>query len=183
MQFRKWRHVKCSAQNLTRCIVFQLTNNALFSFEFTIWRVLFFFNSKTDTLWNFYIKAWHVVKFWSQNLTRCSFHFKFRRVVFSSVQKLTCGKILNQNILFQNGTKKANYVGFTEKKNKTWFFVCKLFRNQTCWKVFNSKLGVLTFFSIEKKTRCEISKSKSDALFFSFQNVTRCIPFTSKSDM
>ena len=45
------------------------------SFLFKIWRVVFFFNSKSDALYFFQFKIWRVVEILFQNPTCCIFLF------------------------------------------------------------------------------------------------------------
>ena len=147
-------------------------------------------------------RIWHVVKFQSQNLTLCSFHYQMWRVVFFSIQKLTCNETLIPNHSFLKSTKNAEYVAFTEKKNKRDFFR-KVFWNYELSKFFNCKIWCVVLFQIkiwhelefliQTRTRCTNSRSKYDLTKdFQFkiwrvvkiltQNLSRCILHIQKSD-
>ena len=156
--------------------------------------------SNCDQIKFFQFKIWRVVKLLSHNLTRCislyrnlasqkryirkltrcktfnrksdEFFLRIPLVVLFPVQKLTCGNFLNQNRSFWKSTKKEKYVVFTEKKNKTWVFVWKLFWHPTYRRFFNFKILCVVLFQIKNWHLLEVL----------IQNLTRCTVFTSKSD-
>ena len=75
--------------------IFFWKSDALYFFQFKIWRVIFFVNSKSDTFYFFLIKIWHVS--------------------IVSIQNLTSNENFNTNSCFlKKSTKNAKYVNFTE---------------------------------------------------------------------
>ena len=64
-------------QNLTRCICSNPKSNALYFFSIENLTRCKTFKSKSDVFDYFYLKIWHVVKFFIQNLPFKSFFFRF----------------------------------------------------------------------------------------------------------
>ena len=96
----------------------------------------FFFKSKSDALFFFRFKIWHVMKFSIQNLD------------------------------FYDSTKNAKNWFSRSKMNQNMIFRMQtLFQNLTCRKIFSSKSNALYFFSKKNLPRCNDFKSKSDALY------------------
>ena len=76
---------KILTQNLTR---FFFKNRRVVLFSFIYWLVEKYYFQNLMCFFKY--KIWHLVKVSSQNLSRCSFFFGIRQVVFLSVQNLTC---------------------------------------------------------------------------------------------
>ena len=109
------------------------------------------------------LKIWQVVKFLTENLTRCFFlnskydalyffKIKNRRVVFFHFKICHQKKNSIQNHSFWKSTKMENMSFSRSKKTKTWFFWIHMF----------FKIWPVEKFLIQNLTRCENFISKSD---------------------
>ena len=107
--FKIWCVVKFQFQNLMR----------FFPWIQNLTRCIFLY-SKSD-MSEYYISECNALFFTSISNTLYCIFLKSDAMSFPSVQKLTCGKILNQNHSFQKITKVAESVVFTEKKKQMWF--------------------------------------------------------------
>ena len=90
-------------------------------------------------------------------MTRCVFFlFKIWRVVFFSIQSLSCKRNFNSKSCFLKKHEKCKICRFHgAKRTKTWFLWM-----QTFFKIWHFEK-----FSMQNLTRCKIFKSKSDALW------------------
>ena len=103
--FKIWCVVKFQFQNLMR----------FFHWIQNLTRCIFFY-PKSD-MSEYYNSECYALIFTSISNTFYSIFLKSDAISFSSVQKLTCGKLLNQNHSFQKSMTVAECVVFTDKMN------------------------------------------------------------------
>ena len=134
MQFKKWRLVKCSSQNLKRC---------------------FFFNSKSDAMFLSSIQNLTGCKLLGQNLMRCRcfFCFKILSDVLFSAQKLTWKKNFFQFIILTKAGKKQKVSCSWSKRRKRDFLYANFYeiRHAKKFQIQNLKHFVLTQIWVLKK--------------------------------
>ena len=138
--FKIWCVVKFQFQNLIR----------FFPWIQNLTRCIFLY-SKSD-MSEYYISECNALFFTSISNTLYCIFLKSDAMSFSSVQKLTCGKILNQNHFFSKNHESCWVCCFHGEKKTNVIYFCELFWNKTYRNFLISKYDALFFFNWKSDT-------------------------------
>ena len=139
-----------SIQNLKRCQISNSKSITLYSSYSKIWCDVCFISSKSEMLWNLFIKIWPDEKcFFFRNLMRSETLNSKSNALFSLKSK--------SDVLFFFKSK-SDVPDFYKSKFNTLYFLY-------------SKSGASKISSIPNMTRCKNFNSKPDSFFFEVRQV------------